>query len=209
MYVDYVRVYRDLSLVDPGEPALDIDEETLGQYIFDGSEAIQNGFTPFEYTTTKTYGPGSPTGALSSNAVDGVWSVDLAWKGGSFGGMWWQIASPTNENEVAPADMSAYAGGNLVFAIQVPPEVDYFFEVKLESERLNGGPYGNVNLLDYTPVPIGGGFMEYTIPLADFTVEGFNLSEVVIPFSLWNPQSDPGVYEAAAVRVDNIHFTLP
>jgi hypothetical protein len=211
MFVDYVRVYRDINLVDPGEPPLDIDEETLGQYVFDGSEAIQNGFAPFEYTATKTYGPGAPTGVLSSNAVDGAWSVDLTWKAGSFGGMWWQTASPTNENEVVPADMSAYAGGNLVFALQVSTNVTHYFEVKMESEFLNGGPNGKVNLLDYTPVPLSGGFMEYTIPLDDFVNQtyGLNLSEVIIPFSLWNPQSAPGVYVAAEVLIDNIHFTAP
>jgi beta-glucanase (GH16 family) len=209
MFVDYVRVYTDLSLVDPGEPPLDIDEETLGEYVFDGSEAIQNGFAPFEYTATKTYGPGSPTGVLSSNAVDGVWSVDLTWNPSNFGGMWWQIASPTNENVVVPTDMSAYAGGNLVFALQVSTNVTEAFEVKLESQTVTGSkPFGNVNLLDYTPVPLSGGFAEYTIPLADFTVEGFDLSQVAIPFSLWNPKDSSG-YVAAEVLIDNIHWTLP
>ena len=210
MFVDYVRVYRDLGLVDPGEPPLDIDEESLGQYVFDGSEAIQNGFAPFEYTATKFYGGGAPTGVLSSNAVDGTWSVQATWNSSGFGGMWWQIANPTNENEVVLTDLTAYAGGNLVVALKVPPTVTYYFEVKMESEALGGGgPFGKVNLLDYTPVPLSGGLVEYTIPIADFTTTPNNLnhSEVIIPFALWNPQSAPGVYVDAEVLIDNIHFT--
>lgn len=107
--------------------------------------------------------------------------------------------------------MSAYAGGNLVFAMQMSTNVTHYFEVKMESEFLNGGPNGRVNLLNYTPVPISGGFVEYTIPLDDFVNQsyGLNLSEVIIPFSLWNPQSAAGVYVAAEVRIDNIHFTAP
>jgi hypothetical protein len=123
--------------------------------------------------------------------------------------MWWQIASPTNENVVVPTDMSAYAGGNLVFALQVSTNVTEAFEVKLESQTLIGSkPFGNVNLLDYTPVPLSGGFAEYTIPLADFTIEGLDLSQVAIPFSLWNPKDSSG-YVAAEVLIDNIHWTLP
>lgn len=210
MFVDYVRVYTDLGLVDPGEPPLVIDEETLGEFIFDGSEAMQDGFAPFQYTAAKIYGPGAPIGAvLSSNAVDGVWSVKDTWKSTGFGGMWWQIGHPTNVNQLVPTDMSAYAGGNLVVALKVPASVTYYFEVKLESVFLNGGPFGKVNLLDYAPVPLSGGFAEYTIPLADFTAQGFDLTQVTIPFSLWNPQSAPGVYVAAEVLIDNIHFTPP
>ena len=215
MFVDYVRVYRDLSVVDPGEPPLDIAEETLGQFGFEGSEAIQDGFAPFASTYTWTYGPGAPTDVVfNTNAVDGAWSIDLSWNGGAFGGAWWQIvdpSDPTNPTNTVPTDLSAYAGGNLVFAIQFPPEIDYHFEVKMESVFLNGGPNGRVNLLDYTPVPIGGGFMEYTIPIDDFVNQpyGVNLSEVIIPFSLWSPRSGISTYPAAQVVVDNLHWTLP
>jgi len=52
--------------------------------------------------------------------------------------------------------------------------------------------------------------MEYTIPLDDFVnqIYGLNLSEVIIPFSLWNPEGSSG-FVAAEVLIDNIHYTLP
>ena len=189
MFVDYVRVYRDLSLVDPGEPPLDIEEETLNAFLFDASDAIQEGFTPFENVDTIVYGPAAPVIAPSSNAVDGVWSVQATYSGTSWGGMYFQLTSP--------ADMSAYSNGNLVVALKVPGNLTAF-EVKLESP---GQQSGFVNLFDYTPVPINADFAEYTIPLADFTAQNFDLSNVSIPFALWNPNG------AAEVLIDNIHFT--
>ena len=189
MFVDYVRVYTDLSLVDPGEPPLDIDEETLNAFLFDASDAIQEGFTPFENVDTIVYGPSAPVIAPSSNAVDGVWSVQATYDGLSWGGMYFQLATP--------ADMSAYSNGNLVVALKVPGNLTAF-EVKLESPSQQSG---SVNLFDYTPVPINADFVEYTIPLADFTAQNFDLSSVSVPFALWNPSG------AAEVLIDNIHFT--
>jgi hypothetical protein len=209
MFVDWVRVYTDPDLVDPGEPPLDIEEETIDEIVFDGSEAIQNGFEPFAGLVTKTWGPGSPEGDLSPEAVDGDFSVLDRWNNSGYGGMWWQFEDPLNPGELAPKDLSAYEGGNLVMALKVPETVTYYFEVKLESEFTSGPPFGSVNLLDYTPVPLEGGFMEYTIPLSDFTEKGFNLELVTIPFALWNPQSAPGVYVEAEVLIDNVHWTLP
>jgi beta-glucanase (GH16 family) len=201
MFVDYVRVYRDLSLVDPGEPPLDIDEETLNSFLFDASDAIQEGFTPFENVDTVVYGVGgTPVIEPSTNAVDGVWSVQASYPDPGFGwggGMYFELASP--------ADMSAYANGNLVVALKVPGNLTDF-EVKLESP---GGLSGSVNLFDYTPVPINADFAEYTIPLADFTAQNFVLSNVSIPFALWNPKDASGSVVAAEVLIDNIHFALP
>jgi beta-glucanase (GH16 family) len=194
MFVDYVRVYTDLSLVDPGEPPLDIDEETLNAFLFDASDAIQEGFTPFENVVTVVYGPAAPTIAPSSNAVDGVWSVQATYPDASWGGMYFELASPQ--------DMSAYTNGNLVVALKVPGNLTAF-EVKLESP---GQQSGAVNLFDYTPVAINADFDEYTIPLADFTAQNFDLSNVAIPFALWNPQGASGAV-AAEVLIDNIHFT--
>ena len=189
MFVDYVRVYRDLSLVDPGEPPLDIDEETLNAFLFDASDAIQEGFAPFEDVDTIVYGPAAPTIDSSTNAVDGIWSVEATYPGTSWGGMYFQLTTPQ--------DMSAYSNGNLVVALKVPGSLTAF-EVKLESP---GQQSGSVNLFDYTPVPINADFVEYTIPLADFTAQNFDLSSVSIPFALWNPDG------AAVVLIDNIHFT--
>lgn len=194
MFVDYVRVYTDLSLVDPGEPPLDIDEETLNAFLFDASDAIQEGFTPFENVDTIVYGPAAPVIAPSTNAVDGLWSVQATYPQASWGGMYFQLATP--------ADMSAYTNGNLVVALKVPGNLTAF-EVKLESPSQQSG---SVNLFDYTPVLINADFDEYTIPLADFTAQNFNLSNVSIPFALWNPQSASGPV-AAEVLIDNIHFT--
>ncbi|MEX0331008.1 MAG: family 16 glycosylhydrolase [Puniceicoccaceae bacterium] len=205
MFVDWVRAYRDVDLVDPGEPALDVEEETIDVIIFDGSAAIKEGFEPFQNLATKTWGPGAPEGMLSFEAVDGTYSVLDQWKSNGYGGMWWVFTDPLDANKVVPQDLSAYEGGNLVMALKVPETVAFYFEVKLESS----GPFGKVNLLDYTPVPLSGGFAEYTIPLADFTSQGFDLTKVTIPLGLWNPQSEQGVYVDAEVLIDNVHWTLP
>lgn len=209
MFVDWVRVYRDTDLVDPGEPPLDVLEETVDIVVYDASAAIQDNFEPFQDLATKTWGPGSPTSELSEDAVDGEFSVRNTWNSSGYGGMWWQFDNPSDPDDPTPVDLSAFEGGNLVVALKIPESVSHYFEVKLESQFTSGPPSGSVNLLDYTPVLLSNGFAEYTIPLSDFTEKGFNLSLVTIPFGLWNPQSAPDTYVDAEVLIDNVHWTLP
>lgn len=59
-------------------------------------------------------------------------------------------------------------------------------------------------LKDYSGTEIGEGFMEYTIPLADF--DGLDLTSVQIPFSMWNPMDANGTFISGEVLIDNLHF---
>jgi beta-glucanase (GH16 family) len=204
MFVDYVRVYRDLSLADPGEPPLDIEEETLSSFLFDASDAIQEGFTPFQDVQTFVYSTsgGAPTIAPSTNAVDGIWSVLASYPGGAWGGMYLDLDPDITGNFTQ--DMSSYSNGTLVVALKMPSNVTYA-EVKLES-LLGHSQSGIVNLFDYPSVPINADFDEYTIPLAEFTAQNFDLSVVRIPFGLWNLKNESGSFVAADVLIDNIRF---
>jgi hypothetical protein len=51
---------------------------------------------------------------------------------------------------------------------------------------------------------MGQGFMEYRIPLADF--DGLDLSQISIPFALWNPKDASNAFAISTVLVDNLYF---
>jgi hypothetical protein len=74
-------------------------------------------------------------------------------------------------------------------------------EIKLESSSGNA----IVFLEDYTGSPVAEGFVEYTIPLADFT--GLDLTQVTIPFAIWNPVGSYQNFVAATVLIDNVYFS--
>ena len=73
-------------------------------------------------------------------------------------------------------------------------------ELKLESSSTDATVY----LTDYTSTDISQGFMEYRIPLADF--DGLDLSQISIPFALWNPKDASSAFAVSTVLVDNLHF---
>ena len=50
------------------------------------------------------------------------------------------------------------------------------------------------------------GFVEYTIPLSDFS--GLELTGLTIPFSIWNPQDASEAFVKATVLIDNIYFSI-
>jgi hypothetical protein len=52
---------------------------------------------------------------------------------------------------------------------------------------------------------VNEGFMEYTVPLTDFT--GLDLTEISIPFAIWNPQDVNQSFVAASVLIDNVYFS--
>jgi hypothetical protein len=74
-------------------------------------------------------------------------------------------------------------------------------EIKLESASAGV----SVFLKDYTAVPVAEGFVEYTIPLADFT--GLQLTEITIPFAIWNPMGAYQNFVEATVLIDNVYFS--
>ena len=60
-------------------------------------------------------------------------------------------------------------------------------------------------LTDYTGTDVGQGFVEYSIPLSDFT--DLDFSEIRIPFAMWNPTDGGGGFVTATVLIDNIYFS--
>ena len=73
-------------------------------------------------------------------------------------------------------------------------------EIKLESISTAVSLF----LKDYTGSDVGSGFMEYTIPMSDF--DGLDLSDLKIPFALWNPKDSNDEYLIGDVLLDNVYF---
>jgi hypothetical protein len=93
--------------------------------------------------------------------------------------------------------MSSYS--TLKFSM-IKPSDFYDAEVKLESPSTNA----TIFLKDYTPIAISNGFVEYTVPLSDFT--GLDLTNLSVAFALWNAVDSNQGYVDADVHVDNIHL---
>lgn len=196
MLVDYIRVYENSELIDiPAIPQLDIDEETMGLGSSSALAAIKSDFVEFQEIQIIKYGPASPEVSVSTTAIDGPTSILAVYKGGNWGGFWFQL-----ENET---DMSAFQEGNLVVALDVPDNITNF-EVKLESTPGTG----SLNLRDYPSEPLDAIYEEFTIPLSDFVELGLDLSKLTIPFALWNPMDEKGDYTGGSVLVDDIRFEL-
>jgi hypothetical protein len=97
--------------------------------------------------------------------------------------------------------MSSYANSDLVFSIKKPSEISDF-EIKLESGDGNGKCY----LINYSGAPVANGFEEYRIPLEDFVSQELNLSNLMIPFSIWNPMNSEGAHQSGTILLDKIYF---
>jgi beta-glucanase (GH16 family) len=193
MYVDYVRVFSKDGFIAPEPPVLDIDEETVGQDIEPniGDNAIRDDFTDLGNIEVIAFGGGGePFISASETAVDGDMSLVFDYPGGAWGGAYILMA--------AAADVSGY--DNLKFSLNMPAEL-VNAEIKLESPSTNAPVF----LEDYTGVPVDNGFMEYTIPLADFG--GLDLTSLTIPFAIWNPVDAGGNFLAATVLIDNLYFS--
>ena len=191
LLIDYVRVYAKDNFVAPEAPLLDIDEETVGELIDSSlaSNAIKTGFTDLGVVELVNYGPDMPDFSAAETALDGDYSLSFdfpvadEWGGGYL----------ETEEKV---DLSNYAF--LKFSLKAP---DTFTNgnIKLESPATNF----EVALENYTGTPRSNGFVEYTLPLADF--EGLNLSEIKIPFSIWNITTSSS--EEVSLLVDDLYFT--
>lgn len=194
MYVDYVRVYSQNGLNASAEPALNLDEETVGSLVTlsAAQHAFAGGLDQFSGIELKTFGAGGePLISSSANAIDGDSSLLFSYPGGNWGGGWFQ--------KETPQDMSVFASKNLVFAINQNGALANA-EIKLEATETSA----IVKLADYTPISLADGFVQYTIPLADFS--GLDFSDIIIPFALWNPVDDSGAFPAVDVLVDNIRW---
>ena len=195
MAVDYVRVFTKEGFDPPPPPELDIDEETLGPPVDSGFvyHAIKEGFEDLGALEIIAYGGGGePFIDASETAIDGEKSLLLDFPGGAWGGAYFLMEEPQN--------LDSYT--HLVFALNKPENlVDA--EVKLESPATNAAIF----LKDYESTPLTNGFVEYAIPLSDF--QGLDLTQLNIPFAIWNPVDGSGTFLAATVLVDNVHFANP
>jgi beta-glucanase (GH16 family) len=192
MYVDYVRVYSINNLVFGPPPALDLAEETVGQPIDTNlaNAAIKDGFTDFGEVSITPYGAGGePFLRSSDTAIDGTLSLVYDFPGISWGGAYIQMATPKDLSSFSTLKFSLIKPANLANA-----------EIKLEGTSTNA----IVMLGNYTGVPVANNFVEYTIPLSDFA--GLNLTNLKIPFAIWNVVDANANYVAAKIYVDNVHF---
>ncbi len=192
MYIDYIRVFKKDGQETPDAPPLDVEEETIGQVIEPniGDNAIRDDFTDLGSLEVVVYGGGGePVVGTSETAVDGDLSLEFDFPGGAWGGAYIEL----KEN----ADLSMY--NHLRFSLHMP-ETLVDAEIKLESSAAQAAIY----LVDHASVPAGEGFVEYTIPLSAFT--GLDLTDMRIPFAIWNPNDGDGQYVQATVLVDNVYF---
>lgn len=193
LLIDYIRVYTKVGFEIPDEPELNIAEETVGQFIEPNiaDNAIQEGFTVLGNLDVISYGGGGePTVSTSETAIDGDFSLVFNYPGGSWGGAYIEMQDSK--------DLSGY--NYLNFSLHYP-ETLANAEIKLESPSSNAAIF----LADYTGTEIGSGFIAYKIPLADFNE--LDLSELIIPFSIWNPQDANQEFVQATVLIDNLFFS--
>jgi beta-glucanase (GH16 family) len=192
MYVDYVRVFGKEGFNPPAPPVLNIEEETLGQNMEPGiaQNAIKEGFDELGNIEVISFGGGGePFINTSENAIDGELSLVFDFPGGAWGGAYFLMEQPRN--------LSNYS--HLVFALNKPENLTDA-EIKLESSSTNAAVF----LIGYESTELTNGFVEYAIPLSDFT--GLDLIQLNIPFAIWNPVDANGDFVAGAVLIDNLHF---
>ncbi|MEQ8518001.1 MAG: family 16 glycosylhydrolase [Cytophagales bacterium] len=195
MLVDYIRIYSkdDLNASDP--PELDPREETIGQYV-DRSilgHMVKEGFNTFDDIDVNIVGDGGEPSIIGSSvAIDGDSSVLFSYPGSNWGGAYFRLGQPV--------DLSASSVGNLYFSINTQADLNDM-EVKLESPNSNA----SIFIVDYQATDLGNGWLEYSIPMADFENSGLDLSDVVVPFAFWNPRNSNGDFAAMDILIDNIY----
>jgi beta-glucanase (GH16 family) len=190
MYVDYVRVYDQDGTDFAPAPAVVPGAETLGgptnftlEYLFKAD------FTLFDNSEIVTFGPALPGITDSSLSINSDNSLLWSYPGTSWGGGYVLLAEPV--------DLTSFADGNLKFSM-VKPAALADIEIKLESTSTGI----SLRLKDYTPVDLTAGFVEYSIPLADFI--GLDLSDITIPFALWSPIGADDGNVAADIVIDDL-----
>ena len=191
--IDYIRVFEKNNFNAPLAPMLDIDEETIGQNIEPSlaQHAIKDDFTDLGNATVVVFGGGGePVVGLSEMAIDGDSSLVFDFPGGTWGGAYIELE--------IPQDLSGYTYLN--FSLKMPAALTDA-EIKLESPPTNSPVF----LTNYIGTDIGGSFQEYSIPLTDFS--GLDLTQVLIPFAIWNPKDSNDDFVTGAILIDNINFS--
>ena len=193
MYVDYLRVFSKNDFQPPQAPPLNIEEETIGQVIDPdvGQHAIRDDFTDLGNLQVVVWGGGGEPVILASwTAINGEKSLVFDFPGGNWGGAYLELETPS--------DLSQY--DYLKFSLRKPESL-VNAEIKLESTATNA----SIFLADYNGTPVDEGFVEYTIPLADFA--GLDLTDIKIPFAMWNPVDASQGFVEATVLIDNLYFS--
>jgi beta-glucanase (GH16 family) len=193
MYVDYIRVYSKNDLEIPEAPELNIEEETIGQYIAPGlaDHAVRDGFTELGNIGVIVWGGGGePEISGSEISIDGDSSLSFNFPGGNWGGGYIEMAEPK--------DLSNYS--SIHFSIRTDDDFTDA-EIKLESTSTNA----SIFLKNYTGTVVAEGFTEYAISLSDFS--GLDPSELTIPFAMWNPLDNLQNYYTGLILIDNIYFS--
>ncbi len=191
MLVDWIRYYSDDSLSAPIEkPAGDSEVPVANFY----DAAMDVSVPGLETGLTMRFGGTNLPALTRSEAVwTGSISMNAAFPGGNWGGVYFKLP--------APKDMSSFsaAGGVLSFEIRIPDSISSI-EIKMESS--SGAT--SVQTADYAAEPGENGFVRYEIPLADFTAVDY--SAVTVPFSLWNPTDGDGSAASGDVLVSKVRF---
>lgn len=194
MYVDYIRYYIQNDFTAPVAPELNIEEETVGTFVPPSlaQYAFNSDLNQFPDLELSIFGAGGEPDIFSSGTVvEGDSSLLFSYPGGNWGGGWFEMGTPQ--------DLSSYANGNLIFSLQQPTDLANM-EIKLEATT----NAASVFLVDYTPSASASGFVEYTIPLSDFT--GLDLTDIFIPVAFWNPVDASGSFVPFDVVLDNIYW---
>jgi beta-glucanase (GH16 family) len=193
MYIDYVRIYEKTDFDAPVAPELNIEEETVGQIIEPSiaDNAIRDAFTSLGDLTVVAYGGGGePEISSSEIAIDGDLSLAFEFPGGNWGGAYIKLD--------AAKDISTFT--HLNFSLNKPAAL-VNAEIKLESPSTNAVVF----LENYTGASAADGFVSYSIPLTDFS--GLDLTDLTIPFSIWNPQDANKAFVIATVLIDDLYFS--
>ena len=192
MIVDYIRVFSKDGYEAPTAPALVLEEETMGGVLPENIayNGIKDGFNDLGLVDIIQYGAGGqPAISTSDTSLSGATSLVYNFPGGSWGGGYWQMDEAR--------DMSGYS--TLHFSIHKLDDL-HTAEIKLESPRSNAAVF----LVNYTPTEVENGFVEYTIPLSDFA--GLDLTQLTIPFAMWNPQNSDAQFVPFRVLIDRLYF---
>ena len=192
MMVDYVRAYQKDGFEAPTPPALVKEEEQVGQEIEGDlfATGIRDGFDHLGVATLLAWGGGGqPKFAASSDAINGDFSLLFNYPGGNWGGGYFELKDNV--------DLSSFS--TLNFSLKIPSEMRDV-EVKLEGTSTNAAVF----IKDYVAVEANNGFKKYSIPLSDF--KNLDLTEMKVPFSMWNPKDDNDQFVNGIVLLDDLYF---
>jgi hypothetical protein len=150
------------------------------------------------------------TATATDPVYEGAASLSVTYNGAQqWGGFAFRFAAEGDPATTVPQDLSAFAGGSLVFRFVADPALGNAV-AKIEWV---GNNTTELPLASYTPT-VEGGFTTYRIPLADFP--GIDLTQLTVPFALFNAttpvsaatDAGPGTSEpyAGTLYVDDVYY---